>query len=603
MTSLKMRALIGASTIAFATLCASPAQAQRIDRIIAFGDSYADDGNAFELGLVPPSIAPLYPTGRFTGGTNYVDTLSQLLNAPVLNFAIGGARANPDFLFEVGAFSAGGGGVFPTVTPTFDEDDLITVSIGGNDARAYGSTPGASIAGAPAAAAPAIAATEAGLDALVGAGAPTISFLAGDTGRLPEIAAFPSIASIRTAFSTAFNQGVQQVLAGYAADGVMVHYLDLSLVVDRVQADLAAFGLTAVTCPSFATGDLTCRLTGGEGFLFYGDLLHPTSQGSAIIARYVATQLQAPLTLQGTSDLALDTARQFGRTLSGRATLAGPRAEPSGGLDFFLVGDSFSRDVDADDRTDRFDIDGVGVTGGVSFAFAGGVAGIAANYSRPKAKFLADIADTRTDSWQVGAFAGTSIGDIVAQGYVGYGKDDHEIERQGVIDNLEADADGSHWLAGAKAGYLMPMGGLRVGPVVALDYAKAKVDGYTEEGDAALTLEVDSISARSLTGSLGVELRAEVDTGGIELRPFASAALEKDFLGDGRTMRFAQTSAPIIVNSWELEDRSKKTYGRLSGGASAAILSGVTLDALVSATLGRDDGNEVSAHVGLGLGF
>jgi uncharacterized protein YhjY with autotransporter beta-barrel domain/phospholipase/lecithinase/hemolysin len=604
MTRLMRRALIGASTLAFASLFASPAAAQNIDRIIAFGDSYADEGNAFELGLVPPALVPLYPTGRFTGGTNYIDTLSQLLDAPVANFAIGGARANPEFLLEVGAFAAGGGGVFPILTPTFDENDLLTVSIGGNDARAYGSTPGATVGGAAAAAAPAIGATQAGLDFLVAAGAPTISFLAGDTGRLPEVAANPTAAALRTAYSTAFNQGVQQVLAGYAADGVMVHYLDLTLMLDRVQANPAAYGLTGITCPSFAAGDLTCRLTGGEGFLFYGDLLHPTSQGSAIIAHYVATQLQAPLTLQATSDLALDTARQFGRTLTGRANVATKAdGEAAPGMRVFLVGDTFSRDVDASDRTDPFDVDGVGVTGGVSFGFAGGVAGIAANYSRPKAKFLADIADTRSESWQVGAFAGTAIGGILAQAYVGYGKDNHEIERGGVIDNLNADADGSHWLAGIKAGYLMPMGGVRVGPVVALDYAKAKVDGYTEEGDAALTLDVGSVSARSLTGNLGLELRGELDTGGIALRPFAAAGLEKDLIGDGRTVRFAQTSAPVIVNSWELGDRSKKAYGRLSGGAAAAILEGVSLDALVSATIGRDDGDEVSAHLGLSVGF
>ena len=600
MTRFMRRALIGVSAIAITALGATPAAAQRVDRIIAFGDSYADDGNAFELGLVSPSVAPLYPTGRFTGGTNYIDTLSQLLGVPVLNFAIGGARANPDFLTEVAVFSAGGGGVFPTVTPAFDENDLVTVSIGGNDARAYGSTPGASVGGAAAAAAPAVAATEVGLDVLVNAGAPTISFLAGDTGQLPEVAAFPSIAAIRTAYSTAFNQGVQQVLADYAADGVMVHYLDLSLVLERVQANLAAYGLTGVTCPSFAAGDLTCRLTGGEGFLIYGDLLHPTSQGSAIIARYVATQLQAPLTLQAPSDLALDTARQFGRTLTSRANFASAGAA---GIRAFLVGDTFSRDVDISDSTDPFDVDGVGMTGGVSIGLAGAAVGIAANYSRPKAKFLADIADTRTETWQVGAFAGTTIGGILAQAYVGYGKDDHEIERGGVIDNLNADADGSHWLAGVKAGYLVPMGDIRVGPVVALDYAKAKVDGYTEEGDAALTLDVRSVSARSLTGSLGVELRGQLDTAGIALRPFAAAAIEKDLIGDGRTVRFAQTSAPIIVNSWELEDRSKKAYGRLTGGAAASILEGVSLDALVSATFGRDDGEEVSAHVGLSFGF
>lgn len=580
----------------------SPSAAQRVDEIIAFGDSYADEGNAFELGLVPPHLIPLYPTRRFTGGTTYLDTLSQLLNAPVANFAVGGARANPDFLAEVGAFMAGGGGVFPTVTPTFDENDLVTISIGGNDARAYGSSPGASVAGAPAAAAPAIAATRIGLDQLVAAGAPTISFLAGNTGLLPEVAANPSVAAIRTAYSTAFNQGAQQVLAGYAADGVMVHYLDLSLVLERVQADLAAYGLTGIACPAFPNP--TCLINGGAGFLFYGDLLHPTSQGSAIIAHYVATQLQAPLTLQGTSDLGLDTARQFGRTLMSRVNMAAPAGADQGeGVKVFLVGDSFSRDVKEDEATDAFDIDGVGVTGGVAFGFGSGVAGIAINYSRPKARFGADTADTRSRTWQVGAFGGTSSGPVVVQAYLGYGKDDHDIERQGVIDNLSADVDGSHWLAGAKAGYLVPMGPLRIGPVVALDYARAKVDDYIEEGDAALTLNVDSVSAKSLTGSLGAELRGDFDGGGVRVRPFASAVLEKELIGDGRTVHFSQTSAPIIVNRWELEDRSQKIYGRLSGGATAAILPGVTLNALASSTLGRDDGNEISVHVGLGFGF
>ncbi|HJU77335.1 MAG TPA: hypothetical protein VJ597_05335, partial [Sphingomicrobium sp.] len=88
MTRLICRALIGASALA---LAAVPAAAQRVDRIVAFGDSYADDNNALQLGLIPPAFQPLYPTGRFTGGSNYVDSLSELLDAPVDNFAIGGA--------------------------------------------------------------------------------------------------------------------------------------------------------------------------------------------------------------------------------------------------------------------------------------------------------------------------------------------------------------------------------------------------------------------------------------------------------------------------------------------------------------------------------
>jgi len=604
------RALFGASVLAIAAIPA-PAAAQRIDRIIAFGDSYADTGNALRLAGINPVSTQVYTTGRFSGGTNYIDTLSMLLDAPQYNFAIGGSRTNnqnqnaglPGFTFQVQTFLAGGGILgFPAMSPTLGEGDLVTVSIGGNDARAY-QQGGGTLAGAPGAAATAVASATANMNLLVGAGAPTISFLAGDTGRLPEIAGDPAGAAVRTAYSTAFNTGMQSTLAGYAGQGVMVHYLDLSLVLDQIQANPAAYGFTAgITCPAFPNP--TCIVNPDAPYVFYGDLLHLTSRGFAVVAQYVATQLQAPLTMQATSDLGLDTARQFGRTLTSRIDLSAPRdGDLAEGVRFFVVGDMFSRDVRADRRTDAFDIDSVGATAGIAYGWGNGVAGIAGNHSRPRAKFAADISETRTESWQIGGFAGMTIAGAFAQGYVGYGWDDHRIERGGVVEPMRSDPDGSHWLAGAKAGYLMPMGSIRVGPVVALDYARARVGSYTESGDPALTLNVSSVSAKSLTGGLGAELRGDFLSGGMQLRPFAAAMVETDFLGDGRTVRFAQTSAPTIVNSWQLEDRSTDVYGRLTGGASAEILRQVSLNALVSGTLGRDDGNEVSAHVGLRFGL
>ena len=134
-----------AATALCATTIATPAAAQRVDNIVAFGDSYADDGNLFEIiGFNP---APqVYPTGRFSGGTNYIDTLSDLLGVPVENFAIGGALTNntntngagiPGFITEWNAYLGGGGGPFPTVDGTFDEGDLVAISVGGNDARTY----------------------------------------------------------------------------------------------------------------------------------------------------------------------------------------------------------------------------------------------------------------------------------------------------------------------------------------------------------------------------------------------------------------------------------------------------------------------------------
>jgi outer membrane lipase/esterase len=73
-------------------------------RIQAFGDSYADTGNLFKILSFPnpPAFPPQFPTGRFSGGTNFVDTTSALLGIPQLNFAIGGAKTTGNTV--LGAF-------------------------------------------------------------------------------------------------------------------------------------------------------------------------------------------------------------------------------------------------------------------------------------------------------------------------------------------------------------------------------------------------------------------------------------------------------------------------------------------------------------------
>lgn len=606
------RAMLCASAAAL-VLTASPAAAQRIDEIYAFGDSYADDGNLFQIlgPLTPADALQVYPTGRFSGGTNYIDTLSQLLDAPVYNFAIGGALAGntntngpgiPGFATEYGAFLSGGGGVFPTVSGSFDESDLVAVSIGGNDARFYQRN-GGSLAGAPAAAATSIAQSTAGLNALVNAGAQNISFLAGNTALLPEIAGNTSAQAIRNAYSTAYNTGIQSTLAGYADDGVIVHYLDATLVLQQIAANPTAYGLTSAgACAPTAAcvGDSTFT----NGYLFYLDGLHLTSAGFAILGNYVATQLQAPLTLQGPSELGIDTARQFGRTLSSRVDLTAPRdGGLAEGMRLFVVGDTFSSDFDPSFTTDAFESDGVGVTAGVSIGLGTGVAGIAANYSRPRVRFDTGSAEADADTWQIGGFAGYTLAGLFAQGHIGFGKTDLDLERRGVNNAMTASTDSSHWLAGAKAGYLMGLGILRVGPVVALDYARAKVDGYSEDGDPALNLSVSSVKAKSLTGSIGAELRGDFGGGGVQLRPYAAAMLEAELSGNGSGVRFAQTASPTIVNDWQFEGRGKDPYGRLSAGANAEILTGINLNALVSGTIGRERGDDMSAHVGLNFGF
>ncbi len=627
MTKIRHAARLFAAASAVAAFT-TPASAQQVDRIVAFGDSYADDGNFFEILGVNPNTTTVYSTGRFSGGTNYIDTLSQITGAPVVNFAVGGAMAqtfpggvsnvncttyaiscNKGFTYEVNAFLAGGGttgpgvATYPAVSGSFNSGDLVTVTIGGNDGRFY-QLAGGTLAGAATSAAASAAAATTQLDRLVAAGAPTISFLAYDTALAPEVNFLPNpagAAAVRTAFANAYNSGIQNTLAGYAADGVMVHYLDLTAVATNIQGDPAAYGIKTLVCPAFP--NQTCAFS-SSGYLFYGDQLHLTSDGFRILGRYVAAQLEAPLMIGGTSTIGLDNARQFGRSMTQRLDASAPRdGEMPEGMHLNIEGDGYHSRYNANDTSDAFRSSGVGVMGSLDFGFGSGQVGVAVRASRQNAHYYGDPGKANGHAIELGVYGGFGVAGGFVQGYAGLGRDNFDTTRTGVVREVEGSPKGHHSLAGLKAGYLMPVAGLRVGPVVGVDWAHAYVKSYSEDGDAALNLGVGSVKAKSLRGNLGLEARGDFDAGGTSLRPFVSAALEKQFADGDRTVYFSEEAAPTIVNRWTVAGDSKSMYGRLKGGLAAGITNSVRVDASIEGTVGKDGGNETSGNLAARIAF
>jgi outer membrane autotransporter protein len=268
------------------------------------------------------------------------------------------------------------------------------------------------------------------------------------------------------------------------------------------------------------------------------------------------------------------------------------------GLKFYALGDYFSENVARSDQTSAFDVTGGGGTIGADYGIGMGAIGIAGNYSKPRVRFGTDSARINAHSWQVGAYGSLDAGGLFGQAYVGYGRDHNRITRMGVVEDMSASPRGSHVTAGAKGGYLMAFGPARIGPVAALDYAKVKVDGYTETGDPVLMLDVSGQSVKSLTGQVGIEVRGD----SVGFRPYASLTAEHEFSGDSRAIRFAETAAPVIVNSWDI-DRDKETYARAAVGASATLMGGVSVDAAATTTFGRDGGQEMGGHVGVRASF
>ncbi len=610
----RLLAGVGAAALAFSAL---PAEAQRVTRIVAIGDSYLDDGNVFELTGTPrPAI---YPNGRFSNGTNLIDTMSLELGVPVLNYGVGGAVARAQNTplpqvqaldLQVNSFLAGGGPpAFPRSSGSFAPGDLLVVNIGANDARAYerslGLSPTAAQIAQLQAGVPAQAQLTAGdairnLDRLVGAGVQQMTVLGGDVGRLPEVRGLP-IAAVGTAYSTAFNTLIQQRLSTYAQGGVIVNYLDLNKIGDVLENNLAAFGLTSVTaaCPT------ACVTTNPElldRYFFYVDALHLTSRGFEIVGQYAVRQLEAPLQLEAQGDVAVLAADSFGSALSDRLDLSA--YDGAAGLRVFLGGSYGRLDRPASATSYEYTASAGGFIGGVEYGGGNFLVGIAGSYSRPDVRLQGDVGGVEGDALQGGVYGAARFGGAFVEAFAGIGRIDLEADRAAVIDRISGETEGETVTAGGEVGYLFGLGGLEVGPVAGLRYARATVEGYTETGDPVLTNIVGEQELDRFTGHVGVEARGNFDVGGLAVRPFVTAVIE-DELGedDEAGVSYAGTASPTIVNRFNFAERDSGAYGRLSGGVSFDLSRRVALQVAASTTVSREQGEDAAGSLAVRFGF
>jgi phospholipase/lecithinase/hemolysin/uncharacterized protein YhjY with autotransporter beta-barrel domain len=591
--------------------------------VTAFGDSYADSGNLFRiLGTPNP---PQYPTGRFSGGTNFVDTTSALLGLPQTNFAIGGATTGttnvvgpgiPGFTQEWQGFVASGKKIAP--------GDLVEISIGGNDARAYYQG-GGTLAGVPAAAAVSATQALAGLNALVGLGAKTIVFTTGDVGQLPEATGNPA-APIGTAFSQNYNAQMQAALAAIARNGVRVELVDISAIGTLIKANPARYGVANVgACPLACIGNTALQ----NQFLFYFDGVHLTSLGFTILGEYVVNRLNAPLTFAPQGDAAMNSVMGFASTLFGKLDtfretygftsstmnayaaytkapyMKAPPPAPVNPWSFYMQANGGISDRQATVASNGFNLDSVGGTIGTEYRFnKNAFVGAAFDYSNPKARLYNNAGTTDVNSYQLGIYGAWADAHFFAQGLATFGWQNFRNTRPGVVDVITSNPDGTSFLAGGKAGYLFDVGKSQIGPIGGLVYARARVNGYTENGDPVLVLAVGQQTAEALVASAGVQFRAPFMVNGRTISPYLNLTAEDDLIGNGRIIQFSATSAPLIINNWAIPNgNSQNVYGRVAAGVVAPVWNNVALTANVSQTFARQGGNDFYGNGGLKISF
>lgn len=336
----------------------------------------------------------------------------------------------------------------------------------------------------------------------------------------------------------------------------------------------------------------------------------------------------APLTIGAAGDVAQISAMGFASTLFGRLDLfrqaygiappvavaypvKAPRytkALPLAAVSpwsFYLQANGGVSDRQATAVSDGFHLDSVGGTVGVEYRInPNALIGAAFDYSNPEAHLFNNAGTTEANSYQLGLYGGWTDRNFFAQGLATIGYQDYRNTRPGAAGAITSNPDGSTFVIGGKTGYLFDIGPTQLGPIAGLTYAHARVNGYAESGDPALTFNVGRQTEEALIGSAGVQLRAPFIVHGTIINPYLNLTAEDDFIGNGRLIQFNASSTPLIVNNWNIPNgASREVYGRVTAGIVAPVWSNVSLTANVSRSFAREAGDDFYGTGGMKIAF
>ncbi len=307
----KLRTIFAAGLLLFMALVSGSATAGQYQRLVVFGDSLSDPGNAFALiqrVSVPPfQLIPDAPYARgglhFSNGSTWVEQLATdlhlamsagpALRAPGVfsNYAVGAARARPGALDDLGSQVVSFLGDFGGTAPP---DALYVVFIGSNDLRdalvALSLDPSGNTSFGILDTA--LGSIRDNLTALASAGARQFLVAnAPDIGLTPAVRAQgPAAQAAALTLVTAFNNGLEAILSGLEANATAhIARFDVFGILNQVVANPAAAGLADVTDSCITPGTrVSAFCTQPDDFLFW-DGIHPTRAGHAILAQHAET--------------------------------------------------------------------------------------------------------------------------------------------------------------------------------------------------------------------------------------------------------------------------------------------------------------------------
>lgn len=312
------------------SLITSTSQADELESLLLFGDSYFDTGagNAIaeSLGLLLPNPTPPYFDNRHSNGPIWIDFTSRQLHVPFVDYGVAGAQTGDQNTSEPQL-----GGIHTQILryisnqPPIDSETIVILDGGGNDYLALLDDPSMlNPAGVANVTETALTNQAVNLLTLEAIGAKrTIIWNLGDLGMLPLFTdpalGLTALAPLFTAASEAYNANLITTVKAINDSNLgsgQVYIFDAKGVFDGIAARLreAGFNLTEHTITTLPNGTFIITGPQPDQTAFY-DQVHPTSLVWRMFANEITaftnTIADGPRFIAAEQDLAFETTRAF----------------------------------------------------------------------------------------------------------------------------------------------------------------------------------------------------------------------------------------------------------------------------------------------------
>jgi uncharacterized protein YhjY with autotransporter beta-barrel domain len=286
---------------------------------------------------------------------------------------------------------------------------------------------------------------------------------------------------------------------------------------------------------------------------------------------------------------AVDQNTVFGQTLdmmTNRRSFGGDFAtqlwlNPVGNWAKYGDGDAFGA---SDIRANSY-----GLAGGLDFAYAAeGAFGFGGAYAEHDiaARGTPEAVDGRT--WTVGAYVTQGFGPIYANAKLAYGWTNYDATRtMGLLARTaEASINAKQLDVSLEAGYDYRTGSVTITPYGKLVLRRSSLEGFTETGAGAFSLDVEGRKKTVFSPVLGVKLGTETElTDSVTLRPFARASYTfQGNLPNDITARYVGGGDAFVLRGTEPD-----SFGMIEAGFEAKVADRLNLFFTGSQTFGGDN--------------